>query len=102
MKPPSKFEKIIDRKRYNTETAILIASDVYWDGHNWERRGRNTFLYKRPNGAFFTVTLTQWQGEQDSLTPIDEGEAVELYEGPLTEHEVTYQDAFPDVQVIDA
>lgn len=102
MRPPNDFTKIIDRKRYSTKTATLIAHDAYWDGHNFERHGCNTWLYKTPKGAFFTVTLTQWQGEQDTLEPIDEDQAIDLYEKTLTEHEVTYKGAFPDVQVVDA
>lgn len=102
MKPPEDMVKIVDQKRYSTKTATLIASDAYWDGHNFERRGRNTFLYKTPNGAFFKVMLTQWQGERDTLDPIDQTEAIELYEGPLTEHEVSYEEAFPGVKVVDA
>jgi len=102
MKPPEKFSKIVDRKRYSVQTATLIAGDDYWDGHNWERHGRNTFLYRTPNGAFFTVNLTQWQGERNTLTPITQGEAIELYEGSLSEHYVTYAKAFPDVKVEDA
>ena len=102
MKPPSSFTRIVERKRYSTKTATLIASDAYWDGHNFERHGRNTFLYKTPRGAFFVVSLTQWQGEFDSLTPIDEDEAIGLYETTLSEHEVEYQAAFPDVVVEDA
>lgn len=43
-----------------------------------------------------------WQGERDTLTPIDESDAIELYEGPLTEHHVKYEDAFPSVTVEDA
>lgn len=41
--------------------------------------------------------LTQWQGAQDTLQPVDLDEAIELFEGPLTEHEVRYAEAFPDV-----
>ena len=102
MKPPENFTRIVDRKRYSTKTATLIACDGYWDGHNFERHGRNTFLYKTARGAFFTVTLTQWQGEQDSLEPIAEDEAIALYEGALSEHEVSYKAAFPDVVIEDA
>ena len=102
MKPPSKFSKIVDQKRYSVETATLIASDAFWDGRNWERYGRNSFLYRTPRGAYFTVTLTQWQGEQDTLEPIDEDYAIELFEGPLSEHAVSYRAAFPGVQVIEA
>jgi hypothetical protein len=94
--------RIVNRKRYNTETATLIASDAYWDGHNFERHGRNSFLYHTPNGAYFSVNLTMWQGEQDSLAPLTQEEALELYEGPLSEHEVTHKIAFPDVVVEDA
>jgi hypothetical protein len=94
--------RIIGRKRYSVATATLIASDEYWDGHNWERHGRNTFLYRTPNGAYFTVTMTQWQGEQNSIDPVTLEEAIELYEGRLTEHEASYAEAFPGVEVKDA
>jgi hypothetical protein len=102
MKPPEKFTRIVDRTRYSVATATLIAGDDYWDGHNFERRGRNTFLYRTPNGAYFTVTLSQWQGESDKLTPIDLDAALSLYEDSLTEHEVSYAEAFPGVEVRDA
>jgi len=102
MRPPESFSKIVNRKRYSVKTATLVAGDDYWDGHNFERQGRNTFLYRTPNGAYFTVTLTQWQGEQDSLEPVSLEEAISLYEGPLSEHELSYQGAFPDVEVLDA
>jgi hypothetical protein len=102
MHPPESMERIINGKRYNTAKATLIAGDDYWDGHNWERSGRNTFLYRTPRGAFFTVTLTQWQGERDTLRPVGENEAIELYEQALPEHYVPYKDAFPDVTIEDA
>lgn len=43
-----------------------------------------------------------WQGERDTLTPIDEADAIDLYEGPLTEHVEDYATAFPGVTVEDA
>jgi hypothetical protein len=102
MRPPEKFERIIERKRYSVETATLIAHDAYWDGHNFERQGRNEFLYRTPKGNYFVVTLTQWQGEGDTLIPVSQDEAIELYEGSLPEHEVSYSEAFPGVEVEEA
>jgi hypothetical protein len=102
MNAPQDFTRIVNRKRYSTATAQLIASDAYWDGHNFERRGRNTFLYRTPNGNYFTVTLSQWQGEQDTLTPVTLDKAIDLYEGPLTAHSVEYAEAFPTVEVAEA
>lgn len=102
MKPPTDMTRIIERRRYSTATATLLAGDDFWDGHNWERSGRNRYLYRTPNGRYFVAHLTQWQGEQDDLRPIDLDEAIELYEGPLTERRVEYVEAFPDVEVIDA
>jgi len=102
MKPPTDFVQIIDRKRYSTETATLLAGDDYWDGHNFERSGRNTFLYRTPKGAYFVVGLSQWQGERDTLEVITQDEAIELFEGSLTENRVYYQEAFPGVEVVDA
>jgi hypothetical protein len=102
MKPPAQFVQIIERTRYDVTKTTLIASDAYWDGHNFERHGRNTFLYKTPKGRYFTVTLTQWQGERDHLEPVSLDEAISLYEGRLSEHEVEYAAAFPDVEVQEA
>lgn len=102
MKPPNRFTKIIGRKKYSVEASILLAGDDFWDGHNWERHGRNTFLYRTTGGNFFTVTLTQWQGEQNHLTPITQDEAIQLFETTLSEHRVTYSEAFPGVEVEDA
>lgn len=99
MHPNQNFERIVNRKKYSVATATLIASDEYWDGHNWERNGRNAFLYRTPNGNYFKVSLSQWQDEQDTLTPISQTEAIELYEEELPEHIVEYSKAFPDVQV---
>jgi hypothetical protein len=102
MKPPEDFLKIIGQKKYSTRFATLLTGDDFWDGHNWERHGRNTFLYRTPNGAFFTVTLTQWEGERDHLEPISQAEAVQLYETTLTEHRVDFLSAFPGVEIQDA
>jgi len=89
-------------KRYDTETATLIADDVYWDGHNFERGGRNTWLYRTAKGSYFTVTATQWEGERDELTPVSVAEALDLYEEALPEHVVPYAKAFPGITVEDA
>jgi hypothetical protein len=102
MHPPTSMSRVVDGKRYSVKKAELIASDEYWDGSNFERSGRNTFLYRTPNGNYFTINLTQWQGERDSLTPISEDDARDLYEHSLYAHEVEYEDAFPNVTVEEA
>lgn len=102
MKAPENFTRIINRKKYSTATAELIASDAYWDGHNYERSGRNTFLYKTPRGNYFAVHLTCWQGEQDSIEPLTQDEAIDMFETYCSEHEVSYAEAFPNVKVEDA
>jgi hypothetical protein len=102
MQPPEDFSRIVNRKNYSVKTAVLIAHDAYWDGHNFERSGRNTFLYKTPKGAYFQVTLTCWQGEQDTLIPISQEDAMDLFENDLSEHEVKYSEAFPDVTIEEA
>lgn len=102
MEQPQHFIKIVGRKRYSVATATLIADNAYWDGHNFERSGRNTFLYCTRNGSYFVVTLTMWQGERDTLEPIGLTEALELFETGLSEHYVTYHEAFPQIEVTDA
>jgi len=46
--------QIVDGKVYDTEKAELVAHDRYWDGHNWDRRGRNTYLYKTKKELYRT------------------------------------------------
>ena len=36
-----KMVRVVNGLRYSTETATVLASDVYWDGSNHERHGRN-------------------------------------------------------------
>ena len=99
------MSRIVNRRRYDTSRATMVASDAYWDGHNWERSGRNTWLYRTPNGAFFIVRRTWWQGENDTLEPVTAEEAERLYTiGGLREHELQFAQAFPlaAAKVIDA
>lgn len=95
MNVPDAMQRVVGGIRYQVATAVLLADDQYWDGHNYERRGRSRFLYRTSKGRYFLVTLTLWQGEQDALEPIDEAEARRLYEDDLTEHHVSWEDAFP-------
>jgi hypothetical protein len=103
MKPRS-FTQIIERRRYNTDTATLLTGDDYWDGHNYERSGRNTFLYRTSKGSYFAFHLTCWQGEADCIEPLTEGEAVQLYEQHNAHGDcrVTFEESFPKVKVEEA
>ncbi len=98
---PSGIVRVIGGIRYSTDSAVQIANDQYWDGSNFERHGRNTFLYATANGRYFRVTLSQWQGERDLLEPLSAGEAMELWES-LPEQTVDYLAAFPDASVTEA
>ena len=102
MRPPSEMSAVIGGLRYSVDKSTLIASDAYWDGHNWERRGRNCFLYRTPGGRYFTVRLSQWEGEGDDIDVVSQEDAINLWEGDLREHEVEFEVAFPDVEVKDA
>jgi hypothetical protein len=101
---PVNMTRIVDGKRYSTQTATLLASDAYWDGSNHERHGRNCYLYRTPRGRYFCLHLTMWQGEQDRIEPVTAIEARELYEG-MAAHDmadVSFEDAFPNVAIEDA
>jgi hypothetical protein len=87
------MKQIINGKEYDTDTATLLASNRFWDGSNFERNGRNTYLYKTPNGRYFTHHTTQWQGERNTIEAIEVDEAKALYE-ELPEHESGYEQAF--------
>jgi len=95
------LERIVGRKVYRTQGARVLAHDAWWDGHNWERRGRNTWLLRTPNGAYFSQTQSQWQGEQDAIHPLSQDEAIMLYE-QMPEQEVAFEEAFPGVKIEEA
>jgi hypothetical protein len=98
---PREMNEVIGGKRYRTETATLIASDAYWDGHNYERHGRNTFLFRTPKGNYFAQYQSCWQGELDRLEPLSREEAIRLFE-ELQEKEMDFREAFPGVQIEEA
>ena len=88
-----KMQQIIGGEKYDTETADLVGSDLYWDGHNWQRYGVNTYLYKTKNGVFFLHKTTIWQGEGASIEVVSVDEAKDWY-GRLPESKMGYKDAF--------
>lgn len=98
---PKSLSIIVNGKRYRTDTASLIASDAYWDGRNWERHGRNTFLLKTLKGNFFAQYQSKRRGEHDYIKPLSIDEAIQLYE-QLPEKVAEFADAFPGVHVEDA
>ncbi len=101
MQAPDTWTEIIGQKRYSVENSILIADDAYWDGHNYERRGRNKFLYMTANKNYFYFLRTQWEKERDGLYPITKEEALNMWD-ELPEKHVEFDEAFPGVEVEDA
>ena len=101
MNPPEDWTEIINKKRYATKTSLLLAGDDIWDGQSWERKGRNIFLYRTQKGNFFAIHLSRWKGEANHLEPLNEDEAISLYE-QLPEKRLSFEEAFPDVEIEDA
>ncbi len=82
---PQKVVQVIDRQRYNTETATL--------------------LYRTPKGAYFFQHLSQWQGDPGSrLEPCSESEAYGFWEAcePHQDSHVDVAGAFPSMVITDA
>ncbi len=101
MNPDNSMTRVIGGLRYSVGNSRCIADDLYWDGSNWERSGRNTFLYKTKGGRYFMVNLTCWQDERDTLEPVSLEEAIQMYES-LPEQNVAFETAFPEVLVEEA
>ena len=72
------MKQIIDSKRYDTMTAILIA-------HN-----KNEYLYKTPKGNYFLVAIIL--GNKNYLKPLSNERAKEYYENmiKIVEWEVAF------------
>lgn len=87
------MQQIVNGLKYDTETAALVASDRFWDGRNYERSGRNTYLYQTKAGRFFLYHTTQWVNERDHIEPVSPEEARQYFED-LPEHKMDYAEAF--------
>ncbi|MDH4067429.1 MAG: hypothetical protein OEU97_00665 [Dehalococcoidia bacterium] len=100
---PQNMTWVVAGKRYRTDKATLIAHDEYWNGYSWEQGGRNTFLFRTPNGNFFAQyqTLLPHEVETGEIVPLEINEAVSLYHS-LYKKEVPFAVAFPFVKAQDA
>jgi len=72
LRPPDNFVKVINKRRYNTSTATLLASLA--------GTGRTVHLYRTPRRNYFALHLTLWQGESARVEPLSPEEAQRLYE----------------------
>jgi hypothetical protein len=98
---PQSMTRVVGGRRYRTDTATLLAHDEYWNGHAYEQDGRNTFLFRTPNGSFFAQHQTLLPIVTGEIVPLDENEAMSLYHS-LYRKEIPFGVAFPCVQVKDA
>ena len=83
------MNKIIGGKKYDTETAICVYSGDWYRGHKTE-------IYKKKSGEFFSLSLTQWQGEENTIDPLSLDEAKSQLENFLSG--VKYESLFGEVQ----
>ena len=82
------MQRIIDGKRYDTTTAVLIAVD---HGQEWTEE---TYLYKTKKGNFFQHKKPSLMEEcAGSITPLSEATAKECY-GLMPEWKMSYADVF--------
>ena len=98
---PESMVWVVAGKRYRTDESTLIAHDEYWNGYSCEQGGRNTFLFRTPNGNFFAQYQTLLPGEVNRIAPLDATEAIALYHS-LRVKEVPFGITFPDVKVENA
>ena len=81
------------RRRYNTETSILLATDEPPEDPNPGKPGRNKHLYMTKKGMFFLVVSTSLPGEETKVEPLDKESASSVYE-KLPHKLVKFKDAF--------
>jgi hypothetical protein len=93
---------IFGRKKYDTATAQKVCSNEFGDS-DFDRlnRGRATTLYRTQRGAYFLLHETCWQGERDTIDPVDIEEAMDFYE-IASRIEMGFSEAFPNVLLEEA
>jgi hypothetical protein len=123
---PHLMDVVVEGKRYRTAAATLLASGPAWDerlgdefrrllevrvggldlsavvtGRGWGRLGWQAFLFRTPKGNYFVQLQSTWPGERDRLFPLSRDEAMRLH-GELPEKRVSFEQAFPGVEIEDA
>jgi hypothetical protein len=123
---PHFMDVVIERKRYRTLAATLLASGPAWDerlgeeahrlldvrvggldlsaivgGRGWEWLGWQAFLLCTHKGNYFAQFQSTWPGERDRLLPLSQDEAMRLY-GELPKKKVGFEEAFPGLEIEEA
>lgn len=90
--------------RVDLAKLTLLAGNDWWDGHNYERSGRNSFLFRTPKGRFLLQRRTQWQGEEDgAIGFVPESEAIDYFlSQPEGSQRVSFEEGFPGVELDEA
>jgi hypothetical protein len=97
-------EDIVRGIRYRVQDAALLALDGHYDllsGLCDRPPGCATFLFRGVKGHYFTLRLTDWQDETDTIEPCSIGDAMTIYRD-LKEKVLTWEEAFPEVKVQEA
>jgi hypothetical protein len=120
------MDVVVEGKRYRTSAATLLASGPAWDqrlgdeprrlldvrvggvdlsaivgGRGWEQLGWQAFLFRTLKGNYFVQFQNTWPGERDRLLPLNQDDAMRLY-GELPEKKLSFDDAFPGVEIEEA
>jgi hypothetical protein len=123
---PRSMDVVVEGKRYRTATATLLATGPGWDqrlggesrrllevrvggldlsgivgGRGWERLGWQAFLFRTTKGNHFVQFQSTWPGERDQLLPLSLDEAMRFH-GELPEKKVSFEEAFPGVEIEEA
>ena len=98
---PHPMSAIINRKRYSTKNATLLASENGWNIHDTARDRHCRHLYRTNKGSYFVQYLSAYENEQSYLQPVSFDEALQLY-GQASKRYVKLEDAFPCIEIEDA
>ncbi|MBN1461613.1 MAG: hypothetical protein JXA57_18945 [Armatimonadetes bacterium] len=97
---PCVDRRLVNGRTYDTETALLIAdNDCRPDDPECPEEESNLFLFRTPDGFYFTQSCSRWGSAADGhVEPVDLQQALHLYEEELMQHHVPYAGAFPDIE----
>ncbi len=84
--------KIIEGKRYNTETAELLATSRRSESGDRYNCGTRAELYRTKKGGYFVAHYTLWQGSRDQIAVVDRETAINRWVD--MDQEMEFVDAF--------
>lgn len=105
MTMPGPYQAVVNKRRFDTATATLLADNVQAErnGNPAPTNSRATYLYRTERGAYFFLRCSFVTGESAyCIEPLHAQSAYKFFEDQRNKRHVDVAVAFPSVKIEEA